>query len=68
MVVMLYVRYPPSLLNVEDLLFERGYDLCHETVRLDEYEREARAAIRDDLLRPLALCSFAPSPLLSAWS
>lgn len=34
MVVMLYVRYPLSLRNVEDLLFERGYDLCHETVRL----------------------------------
>lgn len=34
MVVMLYVRYPLSLRNVEDLLFERGYDFCHETVRL----------------------------------
>ena len=34
MVVTLYVRYPLSLRNVEDLLFERGYDLCHETVRL----------------------------------
>jgi len=34
MVVMLYVRYPLSLRNVEDLLFERGIDLCHETVRL----------------------------------
>jgi len=33
-VVMLYVRYPLSLRNVEDLLFERGIDLCHETVRL----------------------------------
>ena len=32
-VVMLYVRFPLSLRNVEDLLFERGYDLCHETVR-----------------------------------
>ena len=31
---MLYVRFPLSLRNVEDLLFERGYDLCHETVRL----------------------------------
>ena len=31
---MLYIRYPLSLRNVEDLLFERGYDLCHETVRL----------------------------------
>jgi len=33
-VVMLYVRYPLSLRNVEDLLFERGIDICHETVRL----------------------------------
>ena len=31
--VMLYVRYPLSLRNVEDLLHERGIDLCHETVR-----------------------------------
>ena len=30
---MLYVRFPLSLRNVEDLLFERGYELCHETVR-----------------------------------
>ena len=34
MVVMLYVLFPLSLRNVEDLLFERGIDLCHETVRL----------------------------------
>ena len=34
MVVMLYVRYPLSLRNVEDLLFEHGIDICHETVRL----------------------------------
>lgn len=34
MVVMLYVRYPLSLRNVEDLLFDRGIDICHETVRL----------------------------------
>jgi putative transposase len=32
--VMLYVRFPLSLRNVEDLLFERGIDICHETVRL----------------------------------
>ncbi|RST31298.1 IS6 family transposase [Sphingomonas ginkgonis] len=31
--VMMYVRYPLSLRNVEDLLFERGIDICHETVR-----------------------------------
>ena len=34
LVVMMYVKYPPSLRNVEDLLFERGIDLCHETVRM----------------------------------
>ena len=31
--VMLYVRYPLSLRQFEDLLFERGIDICHETVR-----------------------------------
>ncbi len=31
--VMLYVRFPLSLRNVEDLLRERGIDICHETVR-----------------------------------
>ena len=31
--VMMYVRYPLSLRQVEDLLFERGIDLCHETMR-----------------------------------
>ncbi len=30
---MLYVRYPLSLRQVEDLLFERGINICHETVR-----------------------------------
>jgi putative transposase len=33
LVVMLYVRFPLSLRNVEDLMFERGIDICHETVR-----------------------------------
>ena len=33
MVVMMYVRFPLWLRNVEDILFERGVDLCHETVR-----------------------------------
>ena len=32
--VMMYVRFPLSLRNVEDLLSERGIDICHETVRL----------------------------------
>ncbi|MEO8724450.1 MAG: IS6 family transposase [Sphingobium sp.] len=34
LVVMMYIRFPPSLRNVEDLLFERGIDICHETVPL----------------------------------
>jgi putative transposase len=33
LVVMMYVRFPMSLRNVEDLLFERGIGICHETVR-----------------------------------
>jgi putative transposase len=31
--VLLCVKYPLSLRNVEDLLFERGIDIAHETVR-----------------------------------
>ena len=30
---MMYVPYPLSLRQVEDLLSERGIDICHETVR-----------------------------------
>jgi len=30
----MYVRFPLTLRNVEDLLFEWGIDICHETVRL----------------------------------
>jgi putative transposase len=33
LVVMMYIRYPLSLRQVEDFLFERGMDICHETVR-----------------------------------
>ncbi|MEL6831275.1 MAG: IS6 family transposase [Pseudomonadota bacterium] len=34
LVVMMYVRFSLSLRNVEDLLAERGIDICHETVRM----------------------------------
>ena len=30
---MYYVRFPLSLRQVEDILHERGIDICHETVR-----------------------------------
>lgn len=34
LIVMIFVRFSSSLRNVEDLLFERGIEICHETVRL----------------------------------
>lgn len=33
LLVLMYVRFPLSSRNVEDLLFERGIDISHETVR-----------------------------------
>jgi putative transposase len=30
---MMYIRYPLSLRQVEDILCERGIDICHETLR-----------------------------------
>lgn len=38
LVVLMYVRFAISLQNVEDLLFERGIDICHETVRLSSLD------------------------------
>ena len=31
---MMYVRFPLSLRNVENLLHERGIDVSHDTIRL----------------------------------
>jgi putative transposase len=31
--VMMYVRFPLSLRNIEGLLHERGVDISHETIR-----------------------------------
>ncbi len=28
--IFMYIRYPLSLRHVEDLLFERGIDICHD--------------------------------------
>jgi putative transposase len=33
LVVVMSVRFPLPLRNVENLLFERGIDVCHEAVR-----------------------------------
>jgi transposase-like protein len=50
LVVMMYVRYPLSLRNVEDLLAERGIDISHETVRFwaDIRRRDPKEADRAD--------------------
>jgi len=37
--VMLYIRYPLSLRQVEDLLFDRGTDLCHEGIARPKFRR-----------------------------
>jgi transposase-like protein len=64
---MLYVRFPLSLRNVEDLLFERGIDICHVTVRLwwnrfgplfaAEIRRQDPRTARDTG-SPIRRCSF----------
>jgi len=61
--VLLYVRFPLSLRNVEDLLFERGYDISYETgqnmveaVRFDVCIRYSKAArFKNEGLSPLVL-------------
>ncbi len=40
--VMMYIRYPLSLRQVEDLLFERGIDICHDRT---EYLLPAEAIV-----------------------
>ena len=45
---MLYVRFPLSLRNVEDLLHQRGIDVCHESVRfwVDQFGTHFAQTIR----------------------
>ena len=44
--VLMYVKYPLSLRNVEDLLAERGIDISHETVRFGGTDSARSAEIR----------------------
>jgi len=53
LVVMMYVKFPLSLRNVEDLLAERGIDICHETVRFLVMEWTTPDGIRCARLRLL---------------
>lgn len=42
LVAMMYISFALSLRNAEDLLFERGIDICHEIVRLARKGAAAR--------------------------
>jgi putative transposase len=46
--VMLYVRFPLSLRNVEDLLHERGIEVSHYTVRFwwQRFGRHCQSKLR----------------------
>jgi len=61
---MMYVRFPLSLRNVEDLLFERGIDICHETVRT--WWNEVRPALRRRHPPPAVLAHAGLAPLALA--
>jgi hypothetical protein len=53
LVVMMDVRYPLALRNVEDLLVERGIDISHETVTGTDILETRSAATR-------GLCALEP--------
>ncbi len=54
--VMIYMHFPLSLRNVEDLLHERGIDITHETVRVwwGRIGQVFAADIRRSWVRPCA--------------
>lgn len=55
LVVMICVRFPLSLRNVEDLLHERGIDVRHETIwlRRNRFGPVFAAEIRKKRVEPL---------------
>ena len=57
---MTYVRFPLSLRNVEDLLHERGIDICHETVRYwwNRFGPMLAAEIRKRRVQPRAYSNW----------
>jgi hypothetical protein len=59
LVVMMYVQYPLSLRNVEDLLAERGIDISHETIRFwwNRFDPVFAAEIRK---KRVAHCAASP--------
>ena len=61
--VMMYVRFPLSLRNVEDLLHERGLDVSHETVRFWWNRFGPMFAIRDCEKKTQSCRNSSPSTL-----
>ena len=57
--VMMYIRFPLSLRNVEDLLHERGIDISHETVRFwwNRFGPLMAAEIKQKRIQQLRACS-----------
>ena len=58
--VLMYIRYPLSLRQVEDLLLERGIDICHETVRFwwNRFGPIFAAEIRKRRIRPQSFSNW----------
>ena len=56
--VMLYIRFPLSLRNVEDLLYERGIEISHESVRYwwNRFGPMFAAEIRDKRVEAMRAC------------
>jgi hypothetical protein len=61
----MYVRFPLSLRNVEDLLHERGVDVSHETVRFWWNRFGPMFAIRDCEKKTQPCRNSSPSTLQS---
>jgi len=55
LVVMMYIRCPLSLRQVEDILFVRGIDICHETVRSDVCGRDQKTTPSSSVVFAMAL-------------
>ena len=62
--VMMYIRYPLSLRQVEDILFERGINVSHETIRYwwNRFGPKFAAEIRETASRRAQLLELALAP------
>lgn len=61
--VLMHIRFALSLRNVEDLLHERGIDVCHESVRLwvDRFGNHFASKIRRQTSACDQICILFPT-------